>query len=93
MIVVTPLVIAETAFVLETFYRQTRSQIADALEIFLAQPWLVIPEREPLLGLWSWYRQGLHFVDSFLLAAAASEAKAEVLTFDRDLQNKAWREK
>ena len=81
-LLVSSLVIAETCFVLESFYKHQREDIANILEIFISQPWLKIPEREILLGLWSWYRQGLHFVDSYLLSW--SQVKdGGLLTFDQ----------
>lgn len=67
-IVVTPLVIAETCFVLESVYKHPRQSIADALEIFISQRWLRVQDRDILLQLWSDYRRGLHFVDSYLRA-------------------------
>ena len=86
-IVVLSLVTAETCFVLESFYKMQREDIAEALEIFLAQKWLEVPERQALLCLWPWYRQGLHFVDSFLLSFAKSQ-NAGILTLDRSLSRK-----
>jgi len=87
-IVVVPLVVAETCFVLESFYKKQRGEIADALEVFIAQRWLEVEQREVLLLLWSWYRKGLHFVDSFLLAWTQAHT-GDVLTFDQSLQKKA----
>ena len=84
-IVVLPIVVAETSFVLEKFYRKSRTEIADALEIFLSQRWLEIPDRDILLALWAKYRKGLHFVDSFLWAWS-QENRGKVLTFDRGIK-------
>ncbi len=86
-IVVMSLVIAETCFVLESFYKMQREEIAEALEVFLAQKWLEVQERQALLGLWSWYCQGLHFVDSFLISLAKAQ-NAGILTFDKSLSKK-----
>lgn len=86
-IVVVPLVVAEACFVLESFYKKQRKEIADALEVLIAQRWLQVQEREVLLSLWPWYRQGLHFVDSFLLAWAQAH-KGTILTFDQSLSKK-----
>lgn len=86
-IVVAPLVIAETCFVLESFYKKQRIEIAEALEVFLAQRWLEVNQREVLLLLWPWYRKGLHFVDSFLLAWTQVHI-GDILTFDRSLSKK-----
>lgn len=86
-IVIVPLIVAETCFVLESFYKKQRKEIAEALEVFLAQRWLEVEERETLLLLWPWYRKGLHFVDSFLLAWTKIH-QGSILTFDRSLSKK-----
>ena len=83
-IVVLPIVVAEGSFVLESFYKKRREEIANAFEIFLSQRWLQVVERDTLLSLWQWYRDGLHFVDSFLLALARCN-EGRVLTFDKEL--------
>ena len=83
-LVVKPIVVAEVAFVLESFYKQKRLQIADALKVFLSQKWLKVEERKVLLSLWGSYENGQHFVDSYLLATAR-EQKVGLLTFDKQL--------
>lgn len=87
-LIVPPIVIAETCFVLESFYKRPRGEIADALETFLAQRWLDVEDRDVLLSVWPWYRQGAHFVDSFLRAKAQAEA-VEILTFDKKLSRQS----
>jgi predicted nucleic acid-binding protein len=84
-IVVTPLVIAEACFVIESFYRRKRVDIAQALEVFLSQRWLQINERGILLRLWPWYVSGFHFVDSFLLSWARTHG-SNILTFDEKIK-------
>lgn len=86
-IVVAPIVIAETCFVLESFYKKRREEIANTLEVFIAQKWLHIDQRNVLLNVWPWYKKGLHFVDSFLLAWACIY-KGTILTFDQSLLKK-----
>lgn len=88
IIIVSAIVIAEACFVLESFYRHSRGEIADALEVFLAERWLHVEDRDILLGIWPWYRQGAHFVDSFLCAKAQTE-NAEILTFDKKLSKQS----
>lgn len=83
-LVVDPIVIAETSFVLESVYKKDRQEIADALEVFVSQRWLRVESRRELVALWMWYRRGLHFVDSFLLAWSQIH-HGEVLTFDKKL--------
>ena len=82
MIVVVPLVIAEACFVLESFYKKGRDEIADALETFVSQRWLNVDSKRELIRLWPWYRQGLHFVDSFLMAWSQVHF-GDVLSFDQ----------
>ena len=84
-IVVVPLVVAEACFVLESFYKKQREEIAQAVEVFVGQRWLQVENREALLNLWPWYAKGFHFVDSFLLAWSQAQG-ARVLTFDEKLK-------
>lgn len=44
--VIKPLIVAETCFVLESFYKKTREEIASAFEVLLSQKWLVVEERK-----------------------------------------------
>lgn len=83
-IVVLPIVVAESVFVLETFYKKKREEIADSFEVFLSQRWIQVAERDALLSLWQKYREGLHFVDSFLFAWARCNT-GHILTLDREL--------
>ncbi len=87
-IIVDPVIIAEVSFVLESFYRYSRSRIADTLEVFLSQRWLDVRDRESLLGLWQYYRDGLHFVDSYCISRAKN-ANAAVLSFDKKLTKRS----
>jgi predicted nucleic-acid-binding protein len=86
-LIVKPLVVAETCFVLESFYKKNRDEIAKVFEVFLSQRWLKVEEREILLSLWTEYVGGLHFVDSFLLAWTKVN-KSGLLSFDKSLMKK-----
>ncbi len=86
-LVIKPIVVAETCFVLESFYQKKRGEIADAFEVILSQKWLLVEERKVLLKLFFWYCQGLHFVDSYLISWA-QENKASVLSFDQKVKKK-----
>lgn len=86
-LIITPIVVAEIAFVLESFYKQNHQKIAEALELLISQRWLRIESRRELLTLWPWYRAGMHFVDSFLLAWTHVH-KGTLLTFDKQLMRK-----
>jgi predicted nucleic-acid-binding protein len=86
-LVITPLVIAETCFVLESFYKKTKKEIAGTIETLLLPSWLIVEQKEILLSLLNWYRQGLHFVDSYLLAWAKIN-QGEILSFDKQIRKK-----
>lgn len=83
-LVIKSLVVAETCFVLESFYKKQRDEITDVFEVFLAQSWLVVEERDILLSLWDWYKNGLHFVDSYLLSWAKNK-NSSIVSFDKKL--------
>lgn len=83
-LVIKSLVVAETCFVLESFYKKKRDEIADVFEVFLAQSWLIVEERDVLLSLWVWYKDGLHFVDSYLLSWVKKN-NSSVVSFDKKL--------
>lgn len=78
---------AETCFVLESFYKKQRCEISEAFEVFLSQLWLAVEERGIMLSLWDWYKSGLHFVDSYLLSWAKNN-NSSILSFDRKLKSK-----
>ncbi|KKU13634.1 MAG: PilT protein domain protein [Parcubacteria group bacterium GW2011_GWC2_45_7] len=83
-IIIIPLVVAEACYVLGSFYGQSRDSIADMLEIFISQRWLQVEERDVLLGVWQYYRKGLHFVDSYLRAWTDING-GTILSFDKAL--------
>ena len=83
-LLVKPLIVAECCFVLESFYKKERDQIATAFEVFLSQKWLMVEDRKELLLLWKWYRKNFHFVDSYLLAFSRIR-KTKIISFDEKL--------
>lgn len=84
-LIVKPIVVAETCFVLESFYQKSRQEIREALEVFLSQKWLKVYDREILTALWPLYVKDLHFVDSFLITWVQIN-QASILSFDKQLQ-------
>lgn len=78
-------VVAETCFVLESFYKKSRDEIANAMEVLLSQKWLKVEDRKGLLKMWINYRSKLHFVDSYLLSTAEAN-KYKILTFDKGIE-------
>jgi len=80
-----PLVLAETAFTLESFYRHPRKKVAATLADFVRRSGVRLAERERMLDtLDRVQRSGVHLVDAYL-AASASETKIPVASFDADL--------
>lgn len=83
--VVTECVLAECVFVLESFYQRSRAAIAEALQPLLVHPGIEAPRRSVCVKALALYqRTGLHFVDCWLAAIAASD-DIPVATFDRGL--------
>src|SRR4029077_13508027 len=63
-LVLLPAVLAECVFVLESFYRHARPDIAQVLSSLIDSPGVEISERAVHLGALDRYRQSkLHFVD------------------------------
>ena len=83
-IIVLPVVVAEICFVLESFYKISKSHIADYLEVFLSERWMQVEDRNILLQVFKKYRLGEHFVDSFLLEKSKIQG-LELMTFDKKL--------
>lgn len=80
----TALVVAEVIYVLESFYKRLRPEIAQFLKVFISQKWLAVEERNILQNSWPWYLKGFHFVDSYLLACTRLKGE-KILTFDKKL--------
>jgi predicted nucleic-acid-binding protein len=86
VIVVLPVVLAECVFVLDSFYKQTRADIASALERLISSPGVEIDEVMVHLDALKRYKTSkIHFVDCLLAATAAAESMP-VATFDRDFR-------
>ena len=81
-------VIAECCYILESFYKKSKEEIASAMEVFLSQRWLKVEDRSALLSMWNNFRQNLHFVDCYLLALAGTN-KYKIITFDKELNKKS----
>ena len=83
-LVLLTVVIAETAFVLRSFYKQDPATIASALQVIVGQRWIHVEDRSILLSALDYYGRGKHFVDAYLQAFAEAR-KAEIVTFDQKL--------
>ncbi len=79
------LILAEVAYVLESFYRMPRGATADALRASLTFPAVRVIDQVLLLRTIELYEfQGLDFADAYLVASAESTGVAVIASFDRD---------
>ena len=84
-LVVLPTVLAESVFVLESFYEHPRNAIADALRLLLLSPGIECSDRNACVEALDRYAQTkLHFVDC-LVAAHAVEQAIPIATFDKGI--------
>lgn len=80
-----PLVLADTAFTLESFYQHPRKTVARTLADFVRRSGVRLAERDLILdALDRVQKSGVHLVDAYL-AASASQTKIPVASFDTDL--------
>jgi predicted nucleic acid-binding protein len=80
-----PMVLAETAFTLESFYQRPRKEVAKTLLEFVKRSGVRLAERDRMLEALERVQSArVHLVDAYL-AALASETGFAVASFDRDL--------
>lgn len=87
MLIVLPVVLAESCFVLNSYYKKSNEEVATTMEGLLSVDWLEIEHKEAMRGMWGWYREGRHFVDSYLLALQKFE-NCQITSFDKRLMKK-----
>lgn len=86
MIVVLPAVLAECVFVLESFYRHLRADIASALGRLISSPGIEIRELAIHIEALNRYQKTkIHFVDCLIAATAVAE-DTPVASFDQDFR-------
>lgn len=86
VIIVLPVVLAECVFVLESFYKHPRTDIASALRQLISSPGVEISEVTVQLDALKRYKgTKAHFVDC-LIAANAVAKNIPVSTFDQDFR-------
>jgi len=79
-----PLVLAESAFTLESFFKRPRKEVAGALVEFVKRSGVRLAEKDRILdALERVQKTGIHLVDAYL-AATSAETKMPVASFDRD---------
>jgi predicted nucleic acid-binding protein len=83
-LVVPPVVLAELAWVLESFFHLARTEAADLLDAVLATPGLSVPDRPALTQAFAVYREhGVDFTDAWIATSARAHGSPMVYTFDR----------
>lgn len=86
VIVILPVVLAECVFVLESFYRPPRTDIASALGRLISSPGVEMGEVTVYLDALKRYKGAkAHFVDCVIAATAAAK-DVPVATFDHDFR-------
>ena len=85
LLVVDPMIIAETVYVLTSYYKKPREAVANALLAFVQSDGVSVGEESRLVdALRRFQRMPVDFADAWL-AATAVETHREVASFDRDL--------
>lgn len=84
ILVVLPIILAETFYTLESFYEIKRKIVAEKLAFFIQTRGVEAVERPRLLdALNRCQTKNVHFADAYL-AACAAELDVEIASFDRD---------
>lgn len=79
------LIVAEAAYVLESFYNFSRAQIAQSLEGVILSRAMVVADAVLLLRSLELYEsRGLDFADAYIAALAERSIDGTVVSFDRD---------
>ncbi|MDQ2722251.1 MAG: PIN domain-containing protein [Actinomycetota bacterium] len=80
------LIVAETVYVLESFYEAPRAQVADAIRALLALGSTVVVDSALLLRAVEVYETDrLDFAEAYLVACAESTGVGSVASFDRSI--------
>ena len=80
------LIVAEIAYVLESFYRAPRSQVAVILRSILAFPAILVVDRALLQRTIEVYEvDRLDFADAYLVASAERTGVGVIVSFDRSI--------
>jgi predicted nucleic acid-binding protein len=78
------LIVAETVYVLESFYDRPREQLATVVRSLLGMPSVVVVDRDVLLRAAEVHEtERLDFVEAYLVARAESTGIGSVASFDR----------
>ena len=85
-LLLTDLVVAETVYVLESFYEAPRQQVAEAIRSLLAFESVVSVDPGLLLRAVEVYEtEGIDFAEAYLVACAESTGINTIASFDRSI--------
>jgi predicted nucleic-acid-binding protein len=80
------LIVAETVYVLESFYESPRTQVAEVIRSLLALRSVVVVDRNVLLRAVEIYEiNRLDFAEAYLVACAESTGIGRVASFDKTI--------
>ena len=86
VLVLADVILAELVYVLSSYYRRPRKEVAGAVRSLLAMPTIAV--RDPLLlhrAVELFETEGLAFQGAYLVAAAERTGVRRIASFDRDL--------
>jgi len=83
-LIITPIIVAEVVWVLESFYGYSKEQIAVTIIQFLYSDGLEVMELDILIQALSLYHEkNIDFADALLAVLALSRGPARIYSFDR----------
>ena len=87
-LLVADLIVAETVYVLESFYEAPRVQVAEAMRSLIASDSVVVVDPALLLRAIEVYETDrLDFAEAYLVACAESTEVGRVASFDRAIES------
>lgn len=85
-LLLTDLVAAETVYVLESYYKASREQVADSIRSLLAMTSVISVDTAILLrSLEVYERDRLDFAEAYLVACAESTGVGNIASFDESI--------
>ncbi|OIN78145.1 PIN domain-containing protein [Mycobacterium malmoense] len=85
-LLLTDLIVAETVYVLESFYQAPRSQVAQAMRSLIAFDSMVCVDPALLLRAIEVYETDrIDFAEAYLVACAESTGISEIASYDRSI--------
>jgi predicted nucleic-acid-binding protein len=85
-LVLVDLVVAEVVYVLESFYKAPREQVAEAVRSIIGFEAITVVDRETLLRAIEIYEvDRIDFAEAYLVAVAESADLAQIVSFDRSI--------